>query len=350
MLQNKNESGQVLVSGLFFLVFGLLFCAYFLSTSEIFFHFFSNEEQANENCVKKTSYYANQLNEISINNINIISSIVLAQKALLKSLERSLDVAYHQPYWDKKITSGQKLSQNSKKIIESLFKTHSLTSARGFFIAKSLSERNKEIIHTFPYEIRKFFIQSTNTQVNCFAFEAEKKYYQSPGILNIHSFLKDFDFGFIKSYHYNMNLSLENSCAFKHGSKNILNYALLENYSNKNDTQYGISYVDPKDRAQFTHSLIFYSNQTIENPIKKFLFIRQFLSKIPYFKELNFNSENTLNKSPIQNKFKITHPNLSCHSIINDDCLISKNKFLKSFFKANWSVTGINKYEVRVPL
>ncbi|MES2616187.1 MAG: hypothetical protein V4591_12330 [Bdellovibrionota bacterium] len=345
-MTNKQQSGQALIGGLILIVFVLIFSSYFLSVSESYLRLFSNSEQANSEIVQETSHYANILNEISINNQNIIAALTVSQDALLRGLESGVNIAFHQPYWltySALKNNKNTLDTNTKNIISRLFSSYSLSSARGFFIAKSLAKKNNTLLKKFPLQIQQYFIQSPNSQVLCFTLQARKKYYNSPGILGLPP---------SAFYHFNMNIEEKNNCAIENRintlnkilekslvmlysseKDRILDYSQLDNLSSYKDNQYGILYVDPKQKDNFINSMSFTSSDTISSPEKKFQLIEKTLSKMNFFKDMNLNKEENLKKSPLINEFIITHKFISGS--------VSNEQFLKSFFYPNWAVTGV---------
>lgn len=192
---NECQRGQAFVSGIIFLLFTLLFSIYFLFMAEAYFRNYSNIEKARESILRKSSQVANLINQISINNQNIIASLGIAENAFAEAAEIGLYIGFSQPYWEsygilnqkvliKDLTSPLKehtLSFSSRSTLKILYSSLQNQSARGLFLAKSLSEKNRKIIAKLPPKIAKNFIRSSNSDVFCFALETQKKYYQKPG-------------------------------------------------------------------------------------------------------------------------------------------------------------------------
>ncbi len=363
----SKQCGQAFVGGVVLILISILFSSYFLYLSESFFRLFSNSEKANYDKVKEITQYANILNEISINNQNIIASITSSQNAFLKSIEYGIYVGFHQPYWEtysslnKSQFSRLNVSKESKEIILKFFKSYSLNSARGFFIAKALAEKNKNLLKKLPIKIRKNFIESSNHRVNCFALEVENKYYKNPGILNIPFLSKKIIYnfylqrsgldkctiehkpGFLSKF---MELSLPN---FLTNEKDkVLYYKDLDKLMSHDiqflkldqDYKYGITYVDSNQKFNFIDSLNFASNLKNSGMEEKFSIINNFFSKLIFFKGLNLDNKENLLKTIIQTNFILTHKLMN-----NKNKFISNEDFIKLFFYPNWTVTGI--YEVK---
>lgn len=354
-----KEDGQALVGGLILSLIVLLFASYFLYASESFFRLFSNAEKANSEIVVQTSTYANILNEISINNQNILAAITVSQNAFLKAYEYGLYVGFHQPYWEtysalkKQSSLSAGLSQDSQSSIEKVFGSYSLTTARGFFIAGALAEKNNVLLKKLPIKIRQYFIQSSNAQVNCFALAAESKYYTSPGILNLPIITK-------KMYHFYLQQETKNHCAIEHKISTLnkfIEYSLPVLFSSEKDfildysqlgnsltEHYGILYVDYKQRINFINSVQFTTKNKVSDYENGFSIIEKFLSKTKFFSELPLGEDKKLLKSPLKNNFMITHPLIYPYNqaprfrVVDDE---SNEQFLKAFFTPNWAVTGI---------
>lgn len=370
----ENQSGQALVSGIVFLLFALLFSVYFLFMSESYIRNALNIEKARENTLKNSAHVANVINQISLNNQNIIAALAIAENAFVESAEIGLYVGFAQPYWEtyglKQKTSTntylpatrahfflkeEHLSNSSKETLEKLYSAFRNQSARGLFIAKSLSEKNKNLIAGLPPEISKNFMRSSNSDAFCFALETQKKYYQKPGFHDIlileslyHFYLEKEGckikqqggiFGFL-----NLSLPLQTSSESDH----ILSYKdfdlILKN------SQYGIWYVVPENSQNFLSSLKFQSENSVQEN-KKLTIISNFLAKIPYFQELNLNKKALLSGFSKKINSRITHPYFICSkdSKWNGDfltendfqnkanCSLSKGQFIKSFFYPKWT-------------
>jgi hypothetical protein len=353
---SQPESGQALVVGLIFFTIVLFFSALFLFTSESILRMYSNAEEANAEVVKNLQKYAHILNEVSINNQNIIAAITVSQNALLKSMEQSLYLSFNQPYWITYSTirkGNDRVSEDTKKLIERAFSSYSLNSSRGFFIAKALSEKNKILLSKLPIEMSSFFIQSSNSEVNCFALNAQKKYYNSPGILKLPLLQK-----FI--YRFYLHINDKNKCKIEHKlsafhqileprlplfytntKDDVFDYS-IKKFDENNNYNYGISYIDPKLKYEFLQSLNFSSPSKIKIYEKSFSTIAKYLSKIPYFKHLDLDNKDSFLKSSIINQFKIIHGLLYGEMGIEKKELDDED-FIKMFFNSNWTVTGVFK-------
>ena len=353
-----SQKGQALVGGLFLLVFTLLFCSYFLFASESYFHLFSNAEESNADTVKILSYESNILNEISFNNQNILASLTVAQNALLKSIEWSLYISFHQPYWETNdiLKSGRflganRLTDSTKKGIYDVFDSYSMNSGRGLFLAKSLVERNKILLSKLPQEISQYFIQSANEDSFCFALRAEKENYKVPGILNLPVFP-------IYSFHLNQNT--QHPCKIEHKTNGfykmlefslpmiqssekdeVLNYSSFAKLLSNNNTELGVTFVRPENQQIFYSSLHLISKSKIQKPLKAFTILNHFFAHLPFFVKLKLDEPNLLNQSPLTNEFFITHNEIICsHPEKPSSCSLNNSQFLKLFFEPHWSVSG----------
>jgi hypothetical protein len=374
-MKKNGESGQALVTGMFFIVFTLLFCGYFLYVSESYFHFFSNEEQASHEVVFKASAIANALNEIAINNQNILASVAAAQDAPLRALERGYQLSYSQPYWEtgnpfkslnirnvitqiadnyqegRSLLAGVKFmklepSRSNKNLINMLFKVHATTSARGFIVAKALAERNKELVKSLPQPLKKLFVQVSNAQVHCFALQAQNQHYSNPGILN----LVNFTIPYVNAHLYAYHMEIGSGCAVYHETTNVmyqhnkislLNYKDIDTGVEGQAPQYGIYLVPLENKSSFLKELSFSSETRVGKVDEKFVQIRTYLATIPYFKDVNLDSDEDLKRAPLVSQFQMRHPLLECSQEGEKECSPSDNNFLKSFLRPNWAVTGV---------
>jgi Na+-transporting methylmalonyl-CoA/oxaloacetate decarboxylase gamma subunit len=349
---NKNEKGQALVGGIVFLLISMLFCAYFIYVCESFARKYSNEEKAKEEVIVQAAKVANALDQISINNQSIIAAVVASQNAFAKAFELGIYVSYEQPYWKTygSLTQKSNSLEASNAVIKKAYQAYALTAARGFFIAKSLSEKNKNLVARMPKKISSYFKQSSNAQVHCFALETQKDRYQKPGFVN---------FPVPKSYPFFL---IKNECGVEHRvgkirekiqkglpflysseSNEVLSYKKIDKFNfsenlNFQDNQYGIWFVNPSQQEQFFKALEFKMEKSVDTE-KKYSVFDKYLSGIPFFKNINLASKKNLSAVLSHSKIYISHPNIACSE--NQKC--SSNEFLHAFFFPNWAALVTEK-------
>ena len=338
----NKQNGQALVSGIIFLIFTLLFSVFFLFMAESYFRNYSNIEKARQDTLKQSATVANKINQIAVNNQTIITALSFAQSAYAEAAKIGLYIGFAQPYWETYgirngklptepliITKEHSLSDKSTKAIKNVYKAYMLKSARGLYLAKSLSEKNKNIIAGLPPFIANKFMRSSNSDTFCYALETQSEFYRkSKNSLPL------------KLYNSLYNFYLEkDGCTLKH-KKGILNGKIpfeitifsssepdkifsYKDFDNiLKNVSYGIWYVEPKNAHNFLDSLYFESqNMVSEN--KKFIVISNAISKIPYFSKLNINKKIYLSGFSKKIKSRITHSNFVCsnHSNWNGDFL-----------------------------
>jgi len=360
--KNKNQEGQALVSGLILLIFTLFFSIYFLFISESYSRNYSNIQKARESTLRESSKIANLINQITINNQLILQSISVAEDAYAEAAEIGLYVSFNQPYWESYGILNQKnfslnhflLSDKTKNSLNLIYSSLLNKSARGLFLAKSLSEKNKKIIEKIPNHISMHFIRSSNADVFCFSLESRNKYYQKPGFHNIpiyenlyHFYLEKKGCKLTQSRglygFFNSQLPL----IFSNESDDILSYKSFNSIL-KNDF-YGIWYVDPNKYKEFFNSLYFNSRSFVEEN-SKFTVISKNLSKITFFQDIKLNQKEIISGFSKIINARITHPYFYCQPNKNqfgdfifeedflniDQCALDKNYFIKSFFYPNW--------------
>lgn len=343
---NTNENGQVLVGGIVFLLISILFCAYFLYVCESFERKYSNEEKAKEEAIVQAAKIANMLDQISINNQSIIAAVITSQTAFAEAFELGIYTSYEQPYWKTygSLTQKSNSLEASSAVIKKAYQSYALTAARGFFIAKSLSEKNKNLVAKMPKKISVYFKQSSNAQVHCFALETQRDRYQKPGFVN---------FPVPKSYPFFL---IKNECDVEHRvgkirgkiqkglpflysseSNEVLSYKKIDKLNflgnlSFQDNQYGIWFVNPSQQEPFFKALEFKIAKTIDTE-KKYSIVDEYLSRVPFFKNINLASKKNLSAVLSDSKIYISHPNIACSE--NSNC--SSNDFLRAFFFPNWA-------------
>ncbi len=361
--QNRDQEGQALVSGLILLVFTLFFSIYFLFMSETYSRNYSNIQKAREHALRESSKIANLINQITINNQLIIQSISVAENAYAEAAEIGLYIGFNQPYWESygllnQINSSLNhflLSDKSKNSLNLIYSSLLNKSARGLFLAKSLSEKNKKIIEKIPDQISRHFIQSSNAEVFCFSLESQNKYYQKPGFHDIpiyenlyHFYLEKKGCKLTQSRGLYGFLNSQLPLLFSSENDDILSYQSFNSIL-KNDF-YGIWYVDPTQYKAFFNSLYFHSGSFVEEN-SKFTVISKYLSKIPFFQDIKLNQKEILSGFSKIINVRITHPYFYCQPNKNqfgdlireedflkmDQCILNENYFIKSFFYPSWT-------------
>lgn len=358
----NQENGQALVGGISFILLVLLFCAYLLYVCESFGRKYYNQEKATEDAIYDAAKVANIINQVSMNNQSIIASIITSQNAFAKAFELGLYTSYNQPYWETYGSLNQKKNalEKSKDTLENAYRSYALTTARGFFIAKSLSEKNKKLVESLPKKISIYFTQSSNAQLHCFALEAQKNRYQSPGFIN---------FQVPKFYRYFLS---KNGCGVHHKVDkvhrvaqksmpvlysteldDVLSYDKIDDFSlskNLNPTHYGVWFVDPSYAPLFLDSLLFQTQNSVDVE-KKYSIFEKFLSRIQFFSSIGLGNNKNLSAVLSKTKIRISHPDFICQKnksrigdfLTENDwknipyCNLSSENFLRSFFFPNWS-------------
>lgn len=322
----ENQSGQALIGGLFFLVFVISIGGYFIFVSKSIRELYANTLKTRFEKISEASQYSNIFNQIAVNNQNIIISLISAQTAFISGVETGLTVSYEQPYWEtysnfQNINNKSALSEKSLSTIKKTFDSYALSTGRGLYVAKALSVKNNELLNSLPFDIKKFFVQSSNSFAQCLALE-----FQSSELHNSHYTR------FLVPPIYQFGLTKEN-CALQHknnflrkiitgslptllsnDSDFIIDFNTIDEYSTSGKNfSYGITYVNPEFSNKFIQSLKFETKGTLKSIVR------------------------------------ISHPDFSCRNkfsiqgnfIVEDDwkntCEISENHFVKSFFKPNWA-------------
>lgn len=363
--RSNRESGQALLTGLFFLIFTLLFFSYFIYFSESVERFYQNHEVAKLQALKDSTQIANALNQIAINNQNIVTAIAEAQNAFTAATELGLQLSYHQPYWEthsifqkttRKDLFSNTLSEKTKKFLEENYSSYALASARGFFIAKSLSEKNSRILKSIPKNIAQFFSHTTNAQVHCLALSTQAKYYYPngmtplpPSLYNFYLAQKDCQISHPRSFDF---LPVPKNLPFFTSGEgnNILSYQKIDVFMpHLSDIQYGIYYVPPKNSQPFILSLKKEVKTSTQSIKKTYNIVENYLFEIPFFNDLKKQKNSISNFYPSQNAsiVRISHPNLICengHPFLAEEdwekieiCYLNVNYFLKAFFSPKWT-------------
>lgn len=312
MFYSNKESGQALLGGLIFLIFVSICSFYFISTAQSLGRLY-HESLANKfEITKNASKYANILNEISLNNQNILISVMTAQAAYIKSVENGLSISYKQPYWqtykELKDQSKSGLSEQSSNVVKSKFNVRKLDSAKGFFVARALADRNQKLIDQLPISDQNFFTRSTKDEINCISLEFLPS--------ELHKISKNFCKLKHQSTLFQSLFKTGLSVLAPSATDLIIDFNKMDEYAGfMSNFNYGVTYVKTEFADKFMQNLMF---QTKEN-------------------------------QPLSAVARITHPFFECqtHSkkggdfIIESDfknyCAISKEKFLKSFFNPSWS-------------
>lgn len=284
--------------------------------------FYTDVLQSRFDTIARATQYAHILNEISINNQNIIISLMTVQTAYISAIETGLTISYEQPYWQtyanfQKQTNKSALSEESFMSVEKSFQSYALSTARGWYVAKALASKNTELVNQLPINIKNFLLQSSNEFVNCLALE-----FQNTDLYASHYtrfFVpKFYQFGVTKqncSLHHKTNvlqtLMRKGLPTLSSNEPNlIIEWNKIDEYfSIGNNSNYGITYVDP-------------------------IFAREFMDAIKF---------NTSHK--LKTTIRISHPEFMCQNqisfTIEEDwqtpCDILPNHFIKSFFKPNWA-------------
>jgi hypothetical protein len=363
MSKENNELGQTLVSGLIFLLLTLISVLYFLFISETYMRNQVNIQKNREELILKSSKIANILNEISVNNFNIISSLITFENAYAESFEIGSYFVFIQPYWktyslhkSNNISEINYITSDTKKGLNKIYSSFALQSARGLLLAKSLAEKNAQLVNSLPYEISRLFLQSSNSFSFCLALESQTHLYNKPGIHNflllenLYSFYLQKDSCKIFRPKKNIIKSIAYFSAIQYYAfHDIIDYSKVTHDFNK--YSYGIWYVPDVNIQEFFNELKFVSNKHVITN-KKLTVISDFLSKLYYFLDVEILNSDFFNSFSKDSNVRITHPNFMCskkffneHDIklISDndflfskDCNVSVDNFLKSFFYPNW--------------
>jgi hypothetical protein len=363
MSKENNQLGQTLVSGIIFLLLTLICVLYFLFISETYMRNQVNIQKNREELILKSSKIANILNEISVNNFNIISSLITFENAYAESFEIGSYFAFSQPYWKTYSLHKSKIGDeinyintDTKNGLNKIYSSFALQSARGLLLAKSLAEKNSQLVNSLPYEMSRLFVQSSNSFVFCLALESQTDLYNKPGIHNfsllenLYSFYLQKDSCKIFRPQKNIIKSIAYFSFIQyHTSQDIIDYSKVSHDFNKHS--YGIWYVPVVNTQEFFNELKFVSNKyVIAN--KKLTIVSDFLSKLYYFFELEILNSDFFNSFSKDSNVRITHPNFMCNKkffnehdikLISDDdflfskdCNVNADSFLKSFFYPNW--------------
>lgn len=366
MLQNKNpqECGQALVGGLVFILITLLFGAYFLYVCEAFGRRASNEWKAQEKALAQAAQVANAINEISINNQSIVAAVIESQNAFAKAFELGTYLSYEQPYWEtyKSFNQKQSATEHSNQMIKQAYTSYAMNASRGFFVAKALSERNKKLVEKLPSNISKYFKQSENAQVHCFALETQRKRYGSPGFISF-PIPKTYSFFLTKTgcrvEHKTGSLTQKISKSIPlfsfADSDAVLSYERIDesesssdgelkngttrkdekiNLKNKNN-QYGIWFVDPKNAQLFVRESLSFSLPKDVDLNPKYSVIENFLSKIPFFYDAGLGKKKSLSHVLSNTHVQISHPQISC--LQDQKCKDADADFMGAFFLPHWA-------------
>ncbi len=324
----NKESGQALFGGIFFILLVMLISWYFIFIVKSIKTFYSDTLTSRFEMLKTASEYAQIFNQISINNQNIVASIMSVQVAYIKGVEFAIGVSYEQPYWEtyqnlKNTSEKGPLSKGSATSIETKFKLLELKSSQGFMVAKALAHENELLIKKLPNEIRVLLSQSTNNEIHTIALEALSIQLQ-PSHYTSHVFPSVYKFGLYKNgtqlEHKRSALNKIMSTALPILTTNednfVVDFTKIDSYSGKNFSfKYGITYVKPEIAPLFFLALKSKSISTLKSTVR------------------------------------IIHPLFSCDSvekhktggdfIVEKDwfspCEISKSKFLQAFFKPFWT-------------
>ncbi|WP_186645139.1 hypothetical protein [Fluviispira vulneris] len=361
------DSGQALVSGLIFLILAMLSTLFFLFISESFYRAFSNINKERENKLRDLSLIAHKLNHISLNNLQIITALSVAQNAFAESAETGLYISFSQPYWQT-YQSLQKasvhsdgdfkknaLTQKNKEYINNIYKSFRLKSGRGLFIAKSLAEKNKVIINSLPKNIQKYFVQSSNKDVFCLSLASQGKKYISPGFINLPLIENLYNFYLLRDdcqlSHKNGAYAVVNKILpFLSGTESnlVLDYEKLAEHLNQT-VNFGLSLVSFTQAKSFLYDLYLQDSPKLKANVK-FTKVTKYFTKIKFFKSLNLENEDFFNSSPKDILVRITHPFFICSAkskwqgdfLEEKDwqhltaCSLSEGNFYKSFFTPNW--------------
>lgn len=363
--KQNQESGQALITGLFFLIFTLLFFCYFIYFSETVERYYANHETAKRQALAESSRIANTLNQIAINNQNIIAAIAESQNAFTIATELGLYLSYHQPYWETRAASQRTvhkgslangLSLKTEQTLTQDYNGHALSSARGFFIAKSLADKNQRLLQNLPQNIAQFFKRTTNAQTHCLALATQAENYHPHAMISLPFSLYNFDLAQqnCQISHPRSVLSLPippNIPFFTSGeSDTILSYEKIDSFQpTLSDIHYGISYVPLEQSLAFILSL----KQEVRTPVrsqnKAYQWVEKYLSEIPFFKELK--KENAASpqfyNTPHPSLVRISHPKIICEngrSFLTEkdwetmeSCSLKANSFLSAFFLPHWT-------------
>lgn len=356
----NSQSGQMLVSSIFFLGFLSFFLIFFLFISEAYIRNYSNVNIARNEVLKQNTQLANILNEISINNRLVIISLSVAESAFLQASELGLYIAYAQPYW-KTYSTFQKskneamfdsyLSDESMHKIQDQFLFLQEKSARGLYYAKSLVQKNKKLLNQLPFEIAKYFNFSSNAASFCIALKSLDHLFANSGNFSFPILEKSYPFLFHRkncTLLHKRNGFMQFSDKIPILSTNISDeFLILEKLKvDKSKIDYGVLYVPFDHVNDFLNNLSFFAKKEIEYQ-KNYAVIFNYIKKI-----FEFDSVFGLNLklySKIIN-VKVTHPNVECQeknrkivgNLMSNNlkqksaCIPSRNNFLFSFFLPHW--------------
>jgi len=310
----KNQSGQALVSGLVLFTMLLFFGIYCLFICESMGKKYKYQEKALEDKLFLVSHAANAIDQISINNQAILAAVSLSQEAFSNAFSFSALIADTQPYW--KTYSALKNKKNaiepSRSWIQKIYMTYADSAARGFFIAKALSEKNQKLVNDLPKKIGLYFKQIDNDQLNCLVLEIQKEK---------QSKLKKDKCSLLYPSSSNKILKSTKSVPrlYPWGKDNVISFEEMNRLSSAygldfKNQQYGIWIVPVERRLDFMKELQF--------PLESVLNLEK--------------SKNDIQRIKIDQSFCVflSHANLSKNDL---DVKKSENKFIQSFFMPQWA-------------
>ena len=361
---NKNlscQTGQILFSSLFLIIFSLIMSIFFLFIAECYIRNYSNVNNARNIVLSERTEIANILNEISINNYLIFHAVKFAEYSFLQASELSMYNSYSQKYWEtfKKINNERVFANyfdnSSEKNIKLNFETFKLSSARNLSIAKSLTFKNIILFNKLPKKISSQFKFSGNNTTFCLALNSSHEIFTKPGL---------FSFPILESF-YSFHFE-RNACEITHRRINYTfflpklpslpsltfaaqdKFLFLEKNSISSKLHYSLLYVPYANKENFLVALESESpkNVAYQNGYTVFFNLVMKSLNIHLDKKILADYSKTIYATVI-------HPNYYCNekfsAIIftgnnfknrnNLQCFIGKNDFLFSFFLPNWAAT-----------
>ncbi|WP_158999584.1 hypothetical protein [Pigmentibacter ruber] len=359
---NKNlscQTGQILFSSLFLIIFSLVMSIFFLFTAECYIRNYSNVNIARNSVLMERTEIANILNEISINNYLIFHAVKFAEYSFLQASELSMYNSYSQKYWEtfKKINNegvfANFFDNANEKNIKLNFETFKLSSARNLSIAKSLSFKNIILFNKLPKKISSHFKFSGNNTTFCMALNSSNEIFTKPGFFSFPILERFYSFHFDRNeceiahrrINYTFFLPKLPSLTFAAQDKFLF---LEKNSTISSALHYSLLYVPYVNKENFLVAL------ETESPKKV-----AYKNSYTVFFNLVMKSLNIrLDKKILADYSKtiyatVIHPNYYCNekfsAIISTDnnfqnrnnlqCFIGKNDFLFSFFLPNWAAT-----------
>lgn len=365
--QKNQESGQILISGMLFVVGLILFFAYLMNAVELGKIPYSHYEESRQNSVQEAARIANILNKISYNNVMIMSGILTAQKAFSIQFEHGIYQAYTQPYWEtysvyKKGNGWFKaLTPGTVEGIGYDRELYNMNAQRGLVFAKALSEENDALIDLLPSQIGKYFVNSGPGAAHCLALNLAQEYYDDPGVDPIELRYITPDAHLVKN-----NCQLWRSFW---GRKFQIDYNVIFGLQRRVDgdyERYGIAHVPHEKSLFFLRDL--YSRDLnrrddltlVEYDKKNFIFSDEIFSSIFFYDSKifeegwtdSFGEKTAYVKQDILSR--ISNPYLVCNgrsdkygSFLEEEdfsksCVLDADKFYRAFFSLQWSpiVTG----------